>query len=61
MSPSESTLMAKFMVYKQQAIADKVLNDWNCSHFSGVKAALNEAAWQGFLAGLEAGKCIKSS
>lgn len=58
MSSSESMLMSKFMVYKQQAIVDKVLNDWNTSHFSGVNAALSEAAWQGFLAGLEAAKCI---
>lgn len=52
----ETYIMSHFYVTKQDVIANEIFKDYNTSHPVGVKAALNNAAWRGFIAGLDAAK-----
>lgn len=45
--------MSKFSCYHQPEIVDEIFKKWNTTHPMGVKAALSDAAWQGFLIGME--------
>ncbi len=52
----QTMLLAIFATKEHQSIANKILDKYNTSHREGVRAALNDAAWRGFCAGLEAAK-----
>ena len=53
-SIDETMLMSLFTHTQQKVIAQEIFESYNIANPSAIKAALNEAAWQGFVAGLEA-------
>ncbi len=53
-SIDETMLMSRFFSSKEKVIAQDIFEKYNISNPQAVKAALNDAAWQGFIAGLEA-------
>ena len=53
-SIDETMLMSLFSYTKEKMIAKDIFENYNISNPQAVKAALNDAAWQGFIAGLEA-------
>ena len=53
----ETMLMSLFAHTQQKVIAQEIFDSYNLANTSAIKAALNDAAWQGFIAGLEAAKC----
>ena len=53
-SIDETMLMSIFACYKQEDIAQDIFERYKINNPQAVKAALNDAAWQGFIAGLEA-------
>lgn len=52
----ETMLMSLFAHTQQKVIAQEIFDSYNLANPSAIKAALNDAAWQGFIAGLEAAK-----
>lgn len=52
----EIMLMSNFSCTKQRDIAQELFDSYNISNPEAVKAALSDAAWRGFCAGLEACK-----
>ena len=50
----ETFLMSDFSCNKQRIIVEEIYANWNTSHPTGIRAALSDSAWQGFIAGLEA-------
>ena len=55
-SIDETMLMSLFAHTQQKVIAQDIFECYNINNHQAVKAALNDAAWQGFIAGLEAAK-----
>ena len=55
-SIDETMLMSLFAHTQQRVIAQDIFERYNINNPQAVKAALNNAAWQGFVAGLEATK-----
>lgn len=55
-SIDETMLMSLFAHTQQKVIAQEIFESYNMSNPLAIKAALNNAAWQGFIAGLEATK-----
>ena len=55
-SIDETMLMSLFAHTQQKVIAQEIFDSYNLANPSAIKAALNDAAWQGFIAGLEAAK-----
>lgn len=55
-SIDETMLMSLFAHTQQTVIAQDIFDSYNTANLSAIKVALNDAAWQGFLAGLEATK-----
>ena len=53
-SIDETMLMSLFAHTQQKVIAEDIFEKYNISNPQVVKASLNDAAWQGFIAGLEA-------
>jgi len=53
-SIDETMLMSLFSYAKEKMIAQDIFEKYNTSNPQVVKVALNDAAWQGFIAGLEA-------
>jgi len=53
---NETMLMSVFSVKHQQEIVQEIYAKWNTSHPDGIRCALSDAAWQGFLIGLELAK-----
>ena len=58
-SIDETIIMSLFAHTQQKVIAQDIFENYNISNPQAVKAALNDAAlndaaWQGFIAGLEA-------
>ena len=53
-SIDETMLVSLFSYTKEKMIAEDIFEKYNISNPQAVKAALNDAAWQGFIAGLEA-------
>ena len=49
----ETMLMSLFAHTQQKVIAQEIFEGYNLVNPSAIKAALNDAAWQGFVAGLE--------
>lgn len=52
----QQALDASRTLAKQRDITQKLFDSYNISNPQVVKAALSDAAWRGFCAGLEAGK-----
>lgn len=52
----EKQIMSKFMVHDQQKIVEEIVDTYNLTNLTATKAALANAAWLGFLAGLEYSK-----
>ena len=46
--------MSLFAHTQQKVIAQDIFDRYNIANPSAIKAALSDAAWQGFVAGLEA-------
>ena len=55
-SIDETMLMRLFAHTQQKVIAQEVFESHNLKNPNAIKVALNYAAWQGFVAGLEAAK-----
>ena len=55
-SIDETMLMSLFSYSQQKVIAQNIFERYNINNPQAVKASLNDAAWQGFVAGLEATK-----
>ena len=53
-SIDETMLMSLFAHTQQKVIAQDIFEKYSISNHQVVKVALRDAAWQGFLAGLEA-------
>lgn len=53
-SVDETLLMSLFAQTQQKAIAGDIFEKYNIHNPQVVKVALRDAAWQGFIAGLEA-------
>ena len=53
-SIDETMLMSLFAHTQQKVIAQDIFERYNINNPQAVKAALNDAVWQGFIAGLEA-------
>jgi len=53
-SIDETMLMSLFSHTQQRVIAEEIFDNYNLTNSSAIRAALNDAAWQGFIAGLEA-------
>ena len=53
-SIDETLLMSLFAHTQQKVIAQDIFDRYNIANPSAIKAALSDAAWQGFVAGLEA-------
>ena len=53
-SIDETMLMSLFAHTQQKVIAQDIFERYNINNPQAVKAALNDAAWQGFIAGFEA-------
>ena len=52
-SIDETMLMSLFAHTQQKVIAQDIFEKYNISNPQAVKAALNDAAWRGFIAGIE--------
>lgn len=52
----ESAAMSNFSLGEQQKIVKFIVESYNTSHKEGLRAAVSDAAWRGFVAGLEAAK-----
>ncbi len=50
----ETMLMYLFMHTEQKVITQEVFEEYRIENPYAVKAAISDAAWQGFIAGLEA-------
>jgi hypothetical protein len=48
--------LAKFSHQGQKDISEVIINQYNLSNPDAVKAAIRDAVWQGFVAGLDIGK-----
>ena len=53
-SIDETMIMSLFSCTKEKVIAEDIFEKYNISNSQVVKVALRDAAWQGFIAGLEA-------
>ena len=56
-SLDETMLMSLFAHTQQKVIAQEIFESHNLKNPDAIKVALRYAAWQGFIAGLEAAKC----
>ena len=55
-SIDETMLMSLFSYSQQKVIAQEIFESYNLTNPVAIKAAIGNAAWQGFVAGLEATK-----
>lgn len=55
-SIDETLLMSLFAYSQQKVIAQEIFESYNLTNLVAIKAAINNAAWQGFVAGVEATK-----
>ena len=55
-SIDETMLMSLFSYSQQKVIAQEIFESYNLTNPVAIKAAISNAAWQGFVAGLEATK-----
>lgn len=55
-SIDETMLMSLFACTKQEVIVQEIFESHNLKNPNAIKVALHYAAWQGFIAGLEATK-----
>ena len=55
-SIDETMLMSLFACSQQKVIAQEIFETYNLTNLVAIKAAINNAAWQGFVAGVEATK-----
>lgn len=55
-SMDETMLMSLFAHTQQKVIAQEIFESYNLTNLVAIKAAINNAAWQGFVAGVEAAK-----
>lgn len=53
-SIDETMLMSLFSYSQEKVISEDIFEKYNISNPQVVKVALRDAAWQGFIAGLEA-------
>lgn len=53
----EVTLMSLFATTKQKSITQQISTSYRLENPEASKAAISDAAWKGFVAGLEATKC----
>lgn len=53
-SIDETMLMSLFAHTQQKVIAQEIFESYNLTNLVAIKAAINNAAWQGFVAGVEA-------
>ena len=53
-SIDETMIMSLFAHTQQKVIAQDIFDSYNITNPSAILAPLNEAAWQGVIAGLEA-------
>ena len=51
--------LAKFSHQGQKDISEAIINQYNLSNPDAVKAAIRDAVWQGFVAGLDIGKRVE--
>jgi hypothetical protein len=56
MSFDELMELAKF---SHQGISEAIINQYNLPNPEAVKAAIRDAVWQGFVAGLDIGKRVE--
>ena len=55
-SLNETFLLSAFAVNQQNDIAQEVFGSYNLTNPHAIRAAIQNAAWRGFVAGLEAAK-----
>lgn len=54
-TPEEIRGMTNFMLVRQRSIAEDIFEKYNTNHEDGIKSALKEAAFQGYLEGYKQG------
>ena len=55
-SLDETIIMSRFACDEQNEIAKELYAKYNTTHSEGIKAALNDAVWQGFCKGMDYSK-----
>ncbi len=55
LTPEEIRSMTNFMLVRQRSIAEDIFKKYNTTHEYGIKSALKEAAFQGYLEGYKQG------
>jgi len=56
LTPSEIMQMSIFYLEPLSELTEDVFNKYNLTHYQGIKAAIRQAAWEGFVKGMAAQK-----